>query len=293
MDVSTVRRFNRVWTQRVGALEESFLGTGLALGGARLLFEIGPDGATVLDLRHRLGLDSGYLSRLLGGLGDRGLVRLHPDPADGRRRVARLTERGQLARQRLEARSEEVARRLLEPLTSSQRVRLDEALATAERLVLSATVEIREVPADSPAALDAVRRYVAELDERFVGGFDPGPDALLGDESLRAPHGAFVLALVDGRPVGCGGVRRLEPDVAEVKRMWVDPQLRGGGLGGRLLRELEARAVALGHRVVRLDTNVTLSEAVAMYERAGYRAIARYNDNPDAGRWFEKRLVLE
>jgi ribosomal protein S18 acetylase RimI-like enzyme len=73
--------------------------------------------------------------------------------------------------------------------------------------------------------------------------------------------------------------------------MWVDPGWRGAGLGSRLLRHLEDEALALGLPVVRLDTNATLEEAIALYERAGYRRIDRYNDNPYAEVWFEKRLV--
>ncbi|HTC68615.1 MAG TPA: GNAT family N-acetyltransferase, partial [Acidothermaceae bacterium] len=73
-------------------------------------------------------------------------------------------------------------------------------------------------------------------------------------------------------------------------RMWVDEDWRGLGLGSRMLNTLEQRARELRHRIVRLDTNATLTEAIALYERAGYRAIGRYNDNPHAERWFEKPL---
>ncbi len=85
-------------------------------------------------------------------------------------------------------------------------------------------------------------------------------------------------------------MRDLGGGVAEIKRMWVHPDWRGAGLGSRLLRDLEQLAARLGHDVVRLDTNGTLTEAIAMYERAGYRQIDRYNDNPYAEAWFEKRL---
>ena len=88
VSTTTLRRFNRTYTQRIGALDESFLGTGRPLNVSRLLFEIGPDGATVRELRDRLDLDSGYVTRLLRRLTDDGLVDVHPDPADRRRRVA-------------------------------------------------------------------------------------------------------------------------------------------------------------------------------------------------------------
>lgn len=286
---AVLRRFNRTYTQRIGALEESFLGLGVPLGAARLVFEIGEDGAGVRELRARLGLDSGQLARQLRRLEDAGLIALEPDPADRRRRTATLTARGRGFLDRLEQRSEELATRLVEPLTERQRQRLTEALATADLLVRAANVDLREVHPADPAARAAVRRYLAELDERFPGGFDPGP---LADEETMAPGaGVFVVATSDGAPVACGGVQALPDGAGEVKRMWVDPQWRGAGLGARLLRHLERLAAERGHRVVRLDTNGTLTEAIAMYERAGYRRVPRYNDNPYAEAFFEKELA--
>src|SRR5689334_9565403 len=129
-----VRRFNRTYTQRIGALDESFLGLGVPLGLARLVFEVGtdPSGTTVLDLRTRLGLDSGHLARQLRSLEERGLVEVRPDPADRRRRVVTLTRKGAAMRRRLDDRSEDLAARLVEPLTERQRDRLTDALATAD-----------------------------------------------------------------------------------------------------------------------------------------------------------------
>src|SRR5262245_13906300 len=94
LETETLRRFNRTYTQRIGVLDESFLGTGFPVGVSRLLFEIGPDGAGVRSLRERLGLDSGYLTRLLHRLDEAGLVDVHPDATDRRRRLATLTSRG-------------------------------------------------------------------------------------------------------------------------------------------------------------------------------------------------------
>jgi len=289
--VATVRRFNRAWTQRVGALDESFLGLGLPLGAARLVFEIGATGATARDLRQRLDLDSGYLSRLLRRLEQRGLVDVRPDPADARRRTATLTRAGRTTLARLEERSDALARDLLDPLTARQRARLTEALATADLLVRAATVHLREVDPRAPAAVTAVDQYFAELDRRFPRGFD-AESARAADAAAMAPGvGTFVVATSDGRPVACGGIQTIAPAVAEIKRMWVDDQWRGAGLGSRLLRHLEALARSRGHDVVRLDTNGTLAEAIAMYDRAGYRRIERYNDNPYAEAWFEKAFT--
>ena len=289
-DTAVLRRFNRSYTQRIGALDESFLGLGLPLGSARLLFEIGAEEApTVQRLRARLGLDSGYLSRLLRSLEERGLVAVEPDPADRRRRLVRLTADGRRTRERLDERSERLATELLEPLSERQRARLAEALATADLLVRAATVQLEQVDPTDPDARTAVQRYFDELDRRFETGFDPGP----GDDPdlYRPPRGTFVVARSDGDPVACGAVQPLDPRTAEIKRMWVREDWRGAGLGARMLRRLEEDARAAGYAVVRLDTNSVLREAIAMYERAGYTEIERYNDNPYARHWFEKPLT--
>ena len=290
LDTSTLRRFNRAWSQRIGVLEESYLGQGRSLGASRLLFEMGADGAGVLELRRRLGLDSGYLSRLLRGLEDDGLVAVRPDAADGRRRVVVPTAKGRRAIDRLETRSEERARALVAPLGTSQRRRLDEALATAERLVRAASCEIEEVDPGSAQALAAVGRYAAELAGRFPAGFDAG-DPAADAPAMGAPDGRFLIGRIDGVVATCGGVRRITATRAEIKRMWVDVPWRGCGLGRRMLGALEDAARDLGYREVRLDTNATLVEAIAMYEHAGYRRIERYNDNPYAQAWFAKRLT--
>lgn len=287
-ETEVLRRFNRTYTQRIGALEESFLGLGPPLGASRLVFEIGEAGATVRELRTRLGLDSGLLARQLRRLEGEGLVTVAPDPIDRRRRTARLTPQGEAFRARLDERSELLAARLVAPLTPRQRQRLTAALATADLLVRAATVEMCTVHPAAPEARAAVDSYFGELDRRFPGGFDPGPVA--DDEAMAPGRGAFVVATSDGHPVACGGVQPLAPRTGEIKRMWVHPDWRGAGLGSRLLRHLEAVASSLGHEVVRLDTNETLVEAVAMYERAGYQRIDRYNDNPYAQAWFEKVL---
>lgn len=289
-DVETLRRFNRTYTQRIGALDESYLGLGLPLGAARLVYEIGAAGGTVRELRERLGLDSGYLSRLLRTLEERGLVEVRADPDDRRRRRVRLTRRGRTTYSRLDGRSDTVAETLLAPLTGRQRERLAEALATADLLVRSATVRLREVDPLAPAAVAAVDRYFAELDRRFADGFDAAGARADDAASMGAGLGRFVVATSDGDPVACGGVQTIAPGVGEIKRMWVHPDWRGAGLGSRLLRHLEQLAADMGHDVVRLDTNGELGEAITMYGRAGYRRIARYNDNPYAEAWFEKEL---
>ncbi|KAB2809284.1 MarR family transcriptional regulator [Pimelobacter simplex] len=286
MIVDVVRRFNLTYTQRIGVLDDSFLGTGRPLAASRLLFEVGNDeGASVRVLRDRLDLDSGHLSRLLRRLEAEGLVATAPDEDDRRRRVVRLTPAGRTAYDDLERRSEDRAASLVAPLTPRQQERLAEALATADLLVRAATVRLREVASDDPVARVATQRYFDELDARLPGGFDTGgPDA-------PEPGATYVVAMSDGEPVAYGGIRPvLDDETAEIKRMWVHGDWRGAGLGARMLRHLEALAVDQGYRRAVLDTNGTLVEAIAMYERSGYRPIERYNDNPYAEAFFEKAL---
>jgi DNA-binding MarR family transcriptional regulator/N-acetylglutamate synthase-like GNAT family acetyltransferase len=288
---ATLRHFNRTYTQRIGLLEESFLGLGMPLAAARLVFEIGLAGATVRELRDRLALDSGYLSRLLRTLQDRGLVVVEPDPDDGRRRRVGLTPKGRSTYRRLDDRSERLAEGILQPLSERQRDRLTAALATADLLVRAATIQLRRVDPRSAMARRAVEQYFAELNRRFPGGFDAAAARAADAAAMGDGAAVFVVASSDGQPVGCGGVQHLTDTTGEIKRMWVHPAWRGAGLGTRLLRHLETEAVDLGYQAVRLDSNGTLTEAIALYERAGYHRISRYNDNSYAQVWLEKSLT--
>jgi len=152
--------------------------------------------------------------------------------------------------------------------------------------VPSSSIEFVEVDPRSPLAEQAASRYFEELAARFEGGFEIA--AYAGDPT--ADPGWSVLAIREDRPVACGTVRPLAAGVGEIKRMWVDPMTRGVGLGRRMLGHLEQVASAYGLHLVRLDTNAALIEAIALYDRSGYRRIPRYNDNPYADVWFEKIL---
>jgi len=146
-----------------------------------------------------------------------------------------------------------------------------------------------EVDAGSPAAQAAMTAYFAELAARFPAGFDP--TGYLAPDDYNPPRGRFFLAMSGETVTACGGLVWIDDAVAEIKRMWVDPAARGRGLATRLLTFLEATALETGRSTVRLDTNPVLLEAIAMYRKNGYADIERYNDNPYAGLWFEKRLA--
>ncbi|MCU1366783.1 MAG: GCN5-related N-acetyltransferase [Ilumatobacteraceae bacterium] len=289
-DVAALRRFNRAYTQRIGVLDESYLGTGRPLGPSRFLFEIGTQTWGVLGLRRRLGLDSGYVSRMLRQLETEGLAVVEPDPNDGRQRTVRLTRAGRREWRRLDERSERLAQRLVAPLSERQREELDAALTTAERLIRAATIEFDTVDPRSPDARWAMDQYFAELDSRFSDGFDATSSYDTDAVALRAPTGAFVVLHSDHETLGCGGVQRFDDTTSEIKRMWIRADWRGTGLGRRLLEHLEGIARAHGRSRVVLDTNGSLTEAISMYGRMGYAPIERYNDNPYAQHWFAKDL---
>jgi len=288
--VDQIRSFNRTVTRRVGALEDSYLRRGRPLGEARLLFEIGPEGAGLGALRSGLGLDSGYLSRMLRSLETHGLVSVDKLDGDARSRFATLTEKGRAEHAAYDALSDELAHSILEPLSVAAQGQLVAAMAEVERLLTAASITIEEEDANSPDAQQSMALYVEELAARFEEGFDTAKgNSVSGDEFIR-PHGSFLVARLDGSPVGCGAVRMLDAATAEIKRMWVAPSARGLGVAGRMLRKLEAIAHELGAQTVYLDTNRALKEAQSLYRRDGYAEIAPYNDNPYADHWFKKRL---
>lgn len=291
MQIDHVRRFNRTVTERVGVLHDHYLGRDRPIGEARLLWEIGEQGKDVRRLRERLGLDSGYVSRLLRSLEAEGLVTVEPQPQDRRVRTVRLTEAGRAERFVLDARSDELAGSLLEPLNDAQRSRLVAAMSEVDRLLIAATVMLDAVDPDHPDGEHCLRSYFAELQERFETGFDPARSLLPDAGELRPPRGLFLVARLQGEPVGCAGLKLPPGAPAEVKRMWVAPHARRLGLGRRFLAELEARAALHGHDVLRLDTNKALSAAIGLYHSYGFEEVAAFNDEPYAHHWFEKRIT--
>jgi DNA-binding MarR family transcriptional regulator/N-acetylglutamate synthase-like GNAT family acetyltransferase len=288
-DVARVRSFNRLVTRQLGVLNDRYLGH-RPLGEGRVLFEIGQDGATPRDVRARLGLDSGYLSRLVGSLEREGLIRRSPNHADRRTTRLRLTRAGEAELAELNRVSDELAASALAPLTDEQRTRLLAAQGEIMRLLAVSMVSVAREDPSSPDARWCIGHYFAELSERFAEPFDPARTLPADRTELVPPTGSFLLARINGQPAGCGALRTLGPGIGELMRMWVDPAQRGLGIGKRLLAALEDEAVALGHARVRLYTNRSLDEAKAMYRAAGYAEIARYNHDPYADHWFEKRL---
>jgi DNA-binding MarR family transcriptional regulator/GNAT superfamily N-acetyltransferase len=288
--VRQVRSFNRTLTEGIGALDDRFLGRALPLGEARLLWEIGPDGAEVRTLGDRLGLDSEHVSRILRSLERQELVLVRPSPHDRRVRRAHLTDSGVAERAELDRRSDGLALRILEPLSERQRATLVAAMTEVERLIQASMVRFAIEDPTTPDARSCLEQYFAELDVRFAAGFDPALSISADAHELTAPAGALLIARLRGRPVGCGALKLHRDAPAELKRMWIAPAARGLGLGRRLLEELERHACDAGVAVLRLETNHALTEAIALYRRSGYVEVEAFNDEPYAQHWFEKRL---
>jgi DNA-binding MarR family transcriptional regulator/GNAT superfamily N-acetyltransferase len=288
--IARVRRFNRLVTQRAGALDDHFLGRSRPLGASRLLFEIGADGADLRELRTRLGLDAGYVARLLRALEQEGLVRSEPAAHDRRVRRAKLTSAGRRELREMNRRSDRAAAELLSALPEARRERLVGAMDEVRRLLLLADLRIQRVAPSSPTARWCLERYFEELDRRFEHGFDPAATLPMEDRELMPPRGVFLVASADGEALACGGVRTLAKGIGYLKRMWVAEAMRGLGLGRAMLEALERHSRELGHRILRLETNDALQEAIALYRSAGFRDVPAFNDEPFARHWFEKDL---
>ncbi|MFD8369404.1 GNAT family N-acetyltransferase [Streptomyces sp. NPDC059688] len=286
-DVAALRRFNRYFTRRIGALDDHYLGQDRPLGEARLLFEIG-EGVSLRELRGRLGLDAGYLSRMAKALEAQGLVRVGVPPHDNRLRVIEPTPAGRAEVAEQQRRADALAAGLLEGLDPARRAELTAALTTAERLLRLASITVEVVDGASPDALACLDAYAADIDARFPEGFDKA--ALVRPEEVTGDAGAFLVAYEEQRAVGCGALRLLEPGTGEIRHVWVHPRARRLGLARRLLSGLEREARARGLDAVRLDTHAELTEAQAMYRACGYTEIPAYDDNVYASHWFEKRL---
>jgi DNA-binding MarR family transcriptional regulator/GNAT superfamily N-acetyltransferase len=289
--IDVVRKFNRAVTQRIGALDDEYLSRDRSLGLSRLLCEVEPDGSEVRVLRSRLGLDSGYLSRQLRRLESDGLVTTDPDSADGRVRKVRLTKAGVAEKAALDRASDELAQSILDPLTDGQQARLVAAMTDVERLLFASQVRIEIADPRGPDARYCLRSYVEELGRRFDTGFDPALSISASDEEMTLPNGLLLVASTQGTPMGCGALK-LHPEthVAEVKRMWVSPDVRGLGLGRRILERLADEAAVRGMATLRLETNRALAEARSLYESAGFVEVAAFNAERYAHHWFERRL---
>lgn len=289
-DIATVRSFNRLVTQRVGALNSRYLGIDRPMAESRLLFEIGTNGAKVRELRARLDLDSGFVSRMLRSLERAGLVTTTVAADDARARVVQLTRPGRKELDKLNQLSDDLARSMLQPLGASQSQRLVTAMMEVERLLRASTVTFA---VEDPLSKDAqwcLNEYFKELNSRFENGFDLRLSPHAQPEVMTPPKGYLLIARLAGAPVGCGALKLMGDGIGDIKRMWVSKDARGLGLGRRFLGEIENLARDCKLRLLRLETNKSLLEAQALYRSSGYTEVPAFNDEPYGDHWFQKRL---
>ena len=279
--IAQVRRFSRFYTAWIGVLNEAMYDSELKLGEARIVYEIAHrDTATASQLSDDLGLDPGYLSRLLKTLEERGLITRKPSTQDARRNILALTAKGQGQADTLNTRSDEQVKRLLEPLGSAERAALREALATAESLLggLSRTAPVCLFRDPEPGDMGWVLHRQAILYSReygWDGRFETLAMKICGEfmQSFDPEKERVWIAEMDGRIVGSVFVSRASDSVAKLRMLYVEPDARGHGIGRKLVGECMSFARRSGYTRMTLWTNNVLTAARAIYEKAGFELV--------------------
>ena len=279
MQVEAVRRFNRFYTRRVGALRAGLLGSPHPLPEARLLYEIGQRRqCSAGELAASLDLDAGYLSRLLAGLRRRGLLQAKRAPQDARRSLLSLTEKGRKSYARLDSRSREEVAGMLGGLAGGERERLVGAMKAVESLLekKSSSKSVISLRGQRPGDIGwVVSRHGAVYAAEY--GWDERFEALVAEiaakfiTELDAARERCWIAEMDGEPVGCVFLVKEKNTVAKLRLLLVEPRARGHGLGRRLVRECIAFAREKGYRKLVLWTQSNLAAARAIYKSEGFR----------------------
>lgn len=285
--VAAVRAFNRLYTARLGLLRRRHLDGEFSLTEARVLYEIGAQpGTTATSLRDSLGLDAGYLSRVLAGLARQRLLRTAASKADGREKLLTLTPKGAKSVARLNAQSSAQVEQILAQVGSADRAALVSALERARTILQARPIRIERVRAATSEALELLDEYYEAVD--VVLRDTPEKMQALLDE----PDSALWLAYLGEELAGCVMVRPLPkmPRSCECKRLYVRPAARGHHIADRLMDALEDFARAARLEWIYLDTYDDLKAAIALYERRGYQRCDRYNENPQATVFLRKRL---
>jgi DNA-binding MarR family transcriptional regulator/N-acetylglutamate synthase-like GNAT family acetyltransferase len=279
--VGDVRHFNRFWTRQIGVLREEYLESPFSLTEVRVLYELAHgEETTASELGEELGLDAGYLSRILRGFEKHGLIHKRPSEADGRRRLLRLTDRGREAFAPLDARSRSEIGAMLGGMSITGQERLVGAMRTIERL-LSARPEpvvpylLRpHQPGDMGWVVHRhgvlyAREYgwderfealVAEIVAKFIQQYDPRLERCW-------------IAERDGEIVGCVFLVGESEEIAKLRLLLVEPEARGLGIGSRLVEECIRFARQAGYLKITLWTNDVLNSARHIYEGMGFRLV--------------------
>jgi len=279
--IESVRAFSRFYTRRIGLLQESLLDSPFTLTEGRVVWELAHrKAATASELSADLGLDPGYLSRVLKGLRRRGLLAGRPSPDDGRRVLVSLTSAGRSAFARIDKASRAEIAGLLAPLGDAEQEELVGALDTARRLLSPADARGPAYILRPPRAGDlgwAVQLHGTLYAREY--GWDWTFEALVAEIMARfarqfdAARERCWIAERDGRNVGCVFLVRKEDDVAQLRCLLVDPSARGLGIGRRLVQECIRFARDVGYRRIMLWTNDVLHAARRIYETEGFRLV--------------------
>lgn len=277
--VAALRRFNRFYTQRIGVLREGWGSSSFSLTQARILYELSKrDQPTATELAGDLGLDPGYLSRILRDFEAAGLIRRQTSPTDGRRSHLSITERGRKRFAPIEAHSDLEVRRLIDPLPPGARSKLVDAAQTIQQVLApdtqrKPTVSLRQPqPGDmgwivSRHAVLYAQEYdwgdpfeglCAQIVADFVNNFD--------DQRERC-----WIAEVNGENAGCVMLVKDSDEVARLRLLLVEPSARGLGIGGRLVDECVQFARTAGYRRITLWTHSILLPARHLYQQAGFQ----------------------
>jgi len=280
--VATVRRFSRFYTRRIGVLHEGLLGSPLSLTEGRVIWELAQrETTTAAELAADLGLDAGYLSRILGGFERRGLLDRRPSERDGRQSDIALTEAGRALYERIDARSREEVAALLGELDGADQARLAAALESAERLL--GQRQKRAGPAyilrpHQPGDVGwIIHRHGALYAEEY--GFDTRFEALVAKiavgfiENFDATRERCWIAERAGAVVGSVLLVKESDEVAKLRLLYVEPWARGLGVGSRLVAECIRFARQRRYRRITLWTNDVLVAARRIYQAAGFQLV--------------------
>ena len=285
--IAALRRFNRFYTQRIGVLQEGLLDSPYSLAQVRVLYELAhperADGApTASELSATLGVDEGYLSRIVHGFEAAGMLTRRASAEDARRQLLALTRKGRAAFAPLDRRSHDQVGALLDTLAPGDQRRLVAASAAIERLLDAGTARQRPIVLRAPRPGDigwVVQRHGEVYAREY--GYDAQFEALVAAIAARfvqqfdARHECCWIADFGGTNVGSVFIVRQSADVAKLRLLLVDPEARGRGLGARLVGQCIRFARRAGYRSIVLWTQSELAAARHLYQQAGFRCTRR------------------
>ncbi len=279
--IETVRRFNRFYTRRIGALQEGLLKSPFSLTEARVLYELANrTQGTASAIGEELRLDAGYLSRILRDFGDRGLIEKKPSEADGRQSILHLTESGNAAFKQLEAGSREEIGTMLQGLAEPEQHHLVEAMRRIEDLLspLPEPPEPFTLRPHKPGDMGwVIHRHGLLYWQEY--GWDERFEALVAEiaaafiQNLDRQRERCWIAERHGENVGSVFLVKKSEKVAKLRLLLVEPKARGLGIGRRLVEECIGFARRAGYETITLWTNDILHAARHIYVEAGFQLI--------------------